>query len=154
MADLGAFAARMRQIGANIERNADRTVRRCALAVDGAVVLATPVDTGRARSNWQVSLDKPVTGTIEPYAEGQGGSTGGVNSRSAIEQGKGVIAGYKGGRIEAAICITNNLAYIGRLNDGYSAQAPAAFVEKAAMVGVAAIRGKGSLLSQVLNDEI
>jgi len=127
MADLKTFAKRIRRIGQDIERNADIAVRRCALAIDATVVLATPVDTGRARGNWQVTLDNPavtVTDQLSP------------SGRESVEQGKSAIAQYKGGRPEAAIHITNNLPYIGKLNEGHSAQAPAGFVEKAIAVGV------------------
>lgn len=131
MADLGTFAKRIRKLGQNIERNADKAVRRCALAVDSAVVLATPVDTGRARGNWQVELNTPAVGTTDNLSP---------SGREAIEQGKARIADYKGGSKEASINITNNLPYIGRLNEGHSAQAPAGFVERAIDVGVQAVK--------------
>lgn len=146
--DLKDFSRWARQLGDRVEKNADHLVRTCALAIDGAVVIATPVDTGRARANWQVQLDNPATSTREPFSPGHEGSTGGDNARAAIEEGKGVIASYKGGRPNACIHITNNLPYIGRLNDGWSAQAPAAFVEKGIMVGVKAIRNAGGIVSR------
>lgn len=131
MSDLGTFAKRIRKIGSNIEKNADEAVRRCALAVDSAVVLATPVDTGRARGNWQVELNTPAQGTPDNLSP---------SGREAIEAGKAKIAAYKGGTKQASVNITNNLPYIGKLNDGHSAQAPAGFVEKAIMVGVDAVK--------------
>jgi len=133
------FARRMKKVGERIERNADRLVRKCALAVDATVVLATPVDTGRARSNWQVELNGPNLSTREPYVPGSKRSTEGENSRAALDQGKAVVAQYKGG-VNASIHITNNLSYIGKLNEGFSAQAPSGFVEKAVMVGVRVVK--------------
>jgi hypothetical protein len=59
------------------------------------------------------------------------------NSAAALAQGKGVIAGAKP---EQDIHITNNLDYIMDLNQGSSAQAPAAFVEEAVDAGVKAAR--------------
>lgn len=153
MADLRQFAGRIRVMGKRLEENADALTRKTALAVDGAVVIATPVDEGRARSNWQVNLDGPAQGTIPAYEPGQEGSTGGANSRAAVEQGKSVIGQYKGGT-GSAIHITNNLPYIKRLNDGWSGQAPAGFVEKAVLVGVAAVQGAGSLLQKALEEEL
>jgi hypothetical protein len=136
------FNRNMRRLGSNVAKNADALVRKCALAVDATVVLATPVDTGRARSNWQVELNAPAEGAREAYSPGKGRSTEGANTRAAIEQGKQVIATYnKGSSRDRSIHITNNLPYIGKLNDGHSAQAPAGFVEKAVMVGVNAIKG-------------
>lgn len=134
----------MRKRGDTVVSNSDRLVRKVALAVDGTVVLATPVDTGRARSNWQVELNGPAEGVRDAYAPGEGGSTGGPNAREAIAQGRAAIAQYRGGD-NASIHITNNLPYIGRLNEGSSAQAPAGFVESAVQVGVRAVRNTAQL---------
>lgn len=131
MADPHTFAKRMRGLGKRIGDNADRATRRCAIAVDAAVVIATPVDTGRARSNWQVELNQPAEGTRDALDR---------SGQSAINEGKTKIAAYKGGGPGAEIHITNNLPYIGKLNEGHSAQAPAAFVEKAVMVGINAVK--------------
>jgi hypothetical protein len=140
---MAGFKQRMQKRGKNVSVNADRVVRKCALIIDGAVVLATPVDTGRARSNWQVSANSPITTTREPYSPGsQLGKGEGANARAALQQGQQVIANYKGGTPDAAIYIANNLAYIGRLNAGSSKQAPAAFVETAVMQGANAVRGE------------
>lgn len=111
-----------------------------ALAADQAVVLATPVDKGRARSNWLVELDAPARTTVEPYAPGLGGNTGGANAAAAIAQGQATIALYNGDR-NTAIAISNNLPYIGRLNEGSSLQAPAGFVEKAVQAAVKQVQG-------------
>lgn len=128
MAELGDLNGMMKNAAKKVSENSDRLVRRCALAIDAAVVLATPVDTGRARSNWQVEIGGAATGTVEATDKsGQG----------AIAQGTQAIERYVGG--QGAIFITNNLPYIERLNDGWSAQAPAGFVERAVQIGVDAI---------------
>lgn len=139
MADFSDLERFLERLGQQVGQNADRMVRRVALAVDAAVVLATPVDTGRARANWQVQVNSPVTSTRAPYAAGSSGSAGAANAQAAIEQGKAAVAAYRGGVIDARIHITNNLPYIGRLNEGSSAQAPAAFVQHAVAVGVQAV---------------
>lgn len=151
MASLRQFAGLIRIIGRRVEQNSDALTRKVALAVDAAVVMATPVDTGRARSNWQVALDVAPEGTREPYSPGEEGSTSGPNAQAAIDQGKQVIGSYTTGK---TIHITNNLPYIGRLNDGHSAQAPSGFVEKAVIVGVAAVQGASGLLQQGLREEL
>ena len=152
MPNLREFSGRIRIMGKRIEENADALVRRTALAVDGAVVMATPVDTGRARSNWQVSIGENAPSGVRPaFAPGEERSTEGENTRQAIDEGKAVINTYNG---QGTIHITNNLSYIGRLNDGHSAQAPAGFVEKAVLVGVAAVQGAGSLLQTSLYEEL
>jgi len=153
MAEFSDFGRRMRARGKNVVRNADRLVRRCALAADQALVVSTPVDTGRARSNWLVSLDQPVTSPREEYFPGAEGSTGGPNAQAAIDQGRRVIETYDGDSPGASIYIANNLPYIGRLNEGWSAQAPAGFVEQAVMLGIEAVRTAGGLVDGVVREE-
>lgn len=142
MAGFDEFSKRLKKTGQRIVENADKAVRRTALAIDSAVVYSTPVDTGRARSNWQVGIDGPVEGTIEPLRGVSKGhkSTGTAVAQTSIENAKAVIATYKGGTPTAAIHITNNLPYIGRLNEGWSAQAPAGFVETAVREGIAHLK--------------
>lgn len=151
MPGLREFSGRIRIRAKRIEENADALVRKVALAVDTAVVMATPVDEGRARSNWQVGIGEAPEGIKEPYSPGKGGDTGAANAQEAIEQGKRIIHRYTKG---STIHITNNLPYIQRLNDGWSAQAPAGFVEKAVVIGVAAAQGAGSLVQGAIRDEL
>lgn len=139
MASLSQFSSRMARIAANVPEQADRAVRAAALACDQAAVTGTPVDTGRARSNWIASLNTGSSDEVEPYAPGTGGSTAGANAQAALDQAQGVVAGYDGDR-HTSIHITNNLPYIERLNDGWSAQAPAGFVQTAVQAGVAAAK--------------
>lgn len=140
MASLSDFAKRMTRLGSTIEDNADQVVRKAVLAVDQAVVLATPVDKGRARSNWVAELDTAFSGEVEPYVPGEGGSTGGANAQAAMNQAAATAAKYDGDR-HSEVHITNNLPYIQALNDGHSAQAPADFVGEAIQAGAAAVRG-------------
>lgn len=130
MPSLSDFSRRITVRGRGIAENTDRLVRRVALAADQAVVMGTPVDTGRARSNWIAQIGSAPSGTVEPYAPGEAGSTTGANSQAAMDQAEAVISGYNNGQ---EIHITNNIPYIQRLNDGYSAQAPANFVEQAVL---------------------
>jgi hypothetical protein len=134
--DLRGFARRIRDIGERVERNADELVPKVALAIDQGLVVRTPVDTGRARSNWRVSIGTGLEGVIDAYVKGEAGNTGGANAQAALLQAKGVLMTYRG---KVPVYITNNLPYIVRLNEGWSAQAPAGFVELAIQEGVAAV---------------
>jgi len=135
---LERFARRMRMRANNVPREVTKAKRRAALAVDQAVVLGTPVDTGTARSNWIVSLDVPSKSIREAYTPLDGGDMSeSANAQAALAQGKDVIVRAK---FETDIHITNNLDYIVPLNEGSSAQAPAAFVEEAVDAGVQAAR--------------
>lgn len=122
---LKQFAVRMKGQGAAIPNRADQVVRQIALAADRALVMGTPVDTGRARANWQATLGEPATGTID------GGFTGSRRAgtvRDPTARNAAVIAAYRGG---TSIFLTNNLPYIVPLNNGHSKQQPAGFVERA-----------------------
>lgn len=135
--DLKSFARRMNQLGLTVETNTSKIAKRTALAVDQTVVIATPVDTGRARANWQVQAGTATDHIIDAYVPGKGANTGAENAQAAMEQGKIAISAARPGQ---EIHITNNLPYIGALNDGHSAQAPAGFVEEAVQAGVRTIR--------------
>jgi hypothetical protein len=136
--DLKQFGKRIEAIGDGVVMNSGNLVRKVAVAVDRVVVFSTPVDTGRARSNWQVELDAPAEGTVEPFAAGSDGSTGADNAQAAVSAARETIAQHKNGQ---AIHITNNLPYIGKLNDGSSAQAPAGFVQESIMVAAGVVQG-------------
>lgn len=98
----------------------EEAMRKIALRVMQTLVLATPVDTGRARSNWIVSLGSPARATKEPMDK---------SGAAAISENATEIATHKDPSV--AIYISNNLPYIGRLNEGWSKQAPAGYVEQA-----------------------
>ena len=133
MGDLRAFARRMTVVGETVAENADKLVRAVALAVDAEVVLATPVDTGRARANWRAGLGSgPAAELPEPSSPAAG-------AQEALQQAQQVAAEYQGGE-GSSIVITNNLPYIRPLNDGHSSQAPAGFVETAVAEGLQAVR--------------
>lgn len=124
---------------------ANRVKREVALIADRELVLETPVDTGRARSNWIVSLQAPILTEREPYAPGEGLGRGErANAQAAIEQGARRITVAAPGQ---TIFISNNVRYIGVLNDGrppgvqWSAQAPLGFIQSAVMRAVGSVRG-------------
>ena len=138
MSTLSGFARNMRRRGRRLETRTNRLKREAALIVDREVVLATPVDTGRARSNWIVSLSVPVLSPIGPYAPGSKlGKGERANAEAALQQGRERINAARGPQ---DIYISNNVNYIGRLNEGYSAQAPAGFVQSAVARAVAHVR--------------
>lgn len=131
------FSTRIRAIAVGVEVNTDALVRKVALAVDRVVVTQTPVDTGRARANWQAAIGAAPGGEVGQYPAGAGGATGAAAAAQAIAQAQGVVAGYKGGEV---IHLTNNLPYIQRLNEGHSDQAPAGFVQAGIDAAIRAVK--------------
>lgn len=115
-------------------------IKGLAEDIDRGVILETPVDVGTARSNWVVSLTSPEGDFIQAYVPGDRlGKGERRNAFAAIIQGRGVIQSRQPGQ---TIFIQNNAPYIGILNDGYSAQSPALFVESAIITSVRNLNGK------------
>lgn len=128
----------MRLRALQLRDGVDKVVRRAALEVDQSVVTSTPVDTGRARSNWIASVGSPTGDTRGPFSPGDKLGKGEVNNaQAAITAATSVINSR---RFNQAIFITNNLDYIGSLNSGSSKQAPRNFVRKAVQAGTQAVR--------------
>ncbi len=129
MASLQAFATRIRNLSERVEENIDETVIKTAIAIDQVVVTETPVITGRARGGWQVGIDKPILEDNERL------DPSGADTISANE------AKIRTRQPGQDIYISNNVVYIGKLNEGSSSQAPAGYIEAAVLTGVAAIKG-------------
>jgi len=88
----------------------------CFLLLTG-VIYKTPVDTGRARGNWQSSIGQPLA-SQSPILD----KTGNI----AFAAGAAVLAQL---RPFQTFWLSNNLPYIERLEDGWSKrQAPNGFV--------------------------
>lgn len=100
-------------------------------AILEAVVEATPVDTSKALSNWQVSPNGAPGSEIEAHFAGSRGSTRGASARQALALG---VRSIRAGRLQEGLLIFNAAPYIRRLNDGWSAQAPSGFIEKAVLL--------------------
>lgn len=91
-------------------------VRKISLELFSRVILKTPVDTGRARGNWQVAIGSLPNGTLD---------LNDASGTATVSKATATTAGVKAGDV---IYLVNNLPYAQRLEDGYSGQAPAGMV--------------------------
>lgn len=82
-----------------------------------ALIIRSPVDTGRFRNNWLIGLIVRDTNQLD--AADKGGNAALGRGQNALKQHKGLDT----------IFISNNLSYAGFLNNGSSTQAPANFVQ-------------------------
>lgn len=89
----------------------EQIVRRSLLEVSRDVVLMTPVDTGRARNNWQASVNRIPTGS--KMGEDKSGA-------KAIDEASKATANAVG----EVYYLINNAVYIRALEYGHSNQAP------------------------------
>lgn len=96
--------------------NVEAKVRVICLNLLSGITYGTPVDTGRARANWQTSIGAPKTSALE--ATDKIGSTTIAGAQSDVKNAPGNV-----------FWITNNLPYIYRLEfEGWSKQAPRGMV--------------------------
>lgn len=116
----------------SIDEAASKLAVDTALTIVADLAYKTPVDTSQALSNWIVTVGSPSSEKIKPHYPGEGGSTQKASAAETINKAREVLKSKKPGQV---IFITNNLPYIRRLNDGYSKQAPAGFVERSVLIG-------------------
>lgn len=118
----------------NLVPKINRVKRAAALATLQTVITRTPFDTGRAKNNWLTTVGSPsedeLIGDMGDFDR---------SGQAAISKGDRVIASV-GDHDNGSIYITNNLPYINRLNQGWSKQAPAGFVQMSIKAAVEAIK--------------
>jgi hypothetical protein len=82
-------------------QSADKIIRSIKLDLFSSVIIATRVDTGRLRGNWQTSTGSPILSTTERLDKTEQGVGGGA----AIEDVMSTVQGY------TVDYMTNNLPY-------------------------------------------
>lgn len=134
---LSAVEGRNKKLGLAILDEINKVIIEMVIRIDSGVVFANPVDTGRSRSNWIVSLKSPTSEVVT--GEDQGDSASPIGPEMALSQGRNRLKSRKGGD---TIYLQNNTSYIEKLNNGSSAQAPANFVQKAIMEGIGSLKNR------------
>ena len=110
-----SFSSDIEKIAKKLNQSIESTVRATALELFGSIIVDTPVLTGRAKGNWQTSINEPITSIVDRTGETE-----------SIAELKNVAGGSIAGKI---LWLSNNLPYIRRLEfDGHSSQAPAGMV--------------------------
>tara|TARA_R110000772_G_scaffold9385_1_gene30845 strand:- start:7337 stop:7774 length:438 start_codon:yes stop_codon:yes gene_type:complete len=95
----------MAKIQKDVNKRADRALRAAMLTMATEIIIGTPVDTGRAKANWQSSVGKPKAAEL-----GETDKSGGAT----IAEASGAISVALGNKY----FLTNNLPYIGLLEFG------------------------------------
>ena len=86
--------------------------RKLAMEVLRGVVLGTPIKTGRARGNWQVTVNHTTDAVVDRTdKEGSATITAGLAELTRVPP-------------FSTVYITNNVEYVGYLEQGSSQQAP------------------------------
>lgn len=136
--DYGNAGQGIHALALKVQKGGDQMVRRAAMGFSQAVILDTPVDSGMARNNWIAQLNN-ASERVEEI--GPFDKTGEMR----IAENQALIAEYDGD-MDDEIHITNNARHITPLNQGWSEQAPAGFVE-AALGAASEIIQKSRILS-------
>ena len=115
------FNEDMNRATVRIRGQADRRVQRVALAAYREINNASPVDKGTFRANWVASTD-----TIDRSVDLEKTR---VDVQESITKATAVIT--SGAKVGTTVYISNSVPYAGKLEDGYSPQAPAGIVAPA-----------------------
>ena len=111
----GSFKAQLAKFGKETLVDIDYLRKAVSLKLFSAIIMDTPVDTGRARANWRTSIGLPDEHADE--------STDFNQALADVETTVGIS------RLPDALWLTNSLPYISRLEyDGWSRQAPQGMV--------------------------
>ncbi|MEX0906247.1 MAG: HK97 gp10 family phage protein [Balneolaceae bacterium] len=105
-----SFALQIKDFGDKVNDRMDVVVKKTMLEIHMGVVMTTPVDTGRARANWNVGLNN-VDASVSPPG----------NLQQVLNRASALISKIKAGDV---IYISNNVEYIEALEDGHSKQHP------------------------------
>ena len=99
-------------------KDIDKWFRLITLGLYRDVIIGTPVDTGRARANWQLAIGSAPTSVLSKNDKGRSKSDSGA-SGSEVRKANQKMGVRKSGR---SVFIENNLGYIGALEEGHSKQ--------------------------------
>lgn len=115
----GSFGLDISKFAEKAKGRLDLVVRKISLDLFSRVIMATPVDTGRARGNWAVRIGSVPRGVLE-LTDKEGTAT--------ISAADAAVLQLKAGDV---IFLGNSVAYIKLLEDGSSKQAPAGMIASA-----------------------
>lgn len=128
------LSLRMVELEKQFGEGANRIFRRAVLVADQVAVTASPVDTGRLRGNWYVSVGSPTSERNEDSLD--------LSGASSIARGSDVVESMKSLRGNDLVAhVQNNLEYAGIVDRGSSLQAPEGMTRQAAAAARASVRG-------------
>lgn len=123
MATANEFGIALNKFKALVRKRHVDAVKATAKAVHVQVVNVCPIDTSRAKSNWQMTLETPASQEV-PFVEGRGGSSLGEALSITTENRKQALSRYRFGQ---DVWVSNVVPYIVLLDDGKSPQYPGGF---------------------------
>jgi hypothetical protein len=119
--NLNQFQKDIKKISEKTKTDQEKLVKKYAFEVFTEFVNRTPIDTGRAKANWFITLN---TGTDEVYT---GSGELGEQEATLVSLRRLKVADTR--FIPDKYVISNNLDYIVPLDEGWSKQAPIGIVD-------------------------
>ncbi|WP_244998609.1 HK97 gp10 family phage protein [Pseudomonas viridiflava] len=113
----GSFAESLAAFAENTKAVIDEVFRSVVIEIGTSVVILSPVDTGRFKGNWQLTIDQPSLQSLDRYDK-----AGHETIAELVAQANQLEAGQ-------VAYIVNNLVYGIPLEYGHSDQAPAGMVQ-------------------------
>lgn len=110
-----AFADDVRRFAVKAGESSDGIVRAVTLSLFNGIIRDTPVDTGRARGNWQTTVGQPASGEIDRL--GASAAIAEVEAKTPPGAGQETY-------------LANDLPYIEELEKGSSKQSPEGMVRR------------------------
>jgi hypothetical protein len=129
-----ALTKRFAALAENIDTQVGIMLVLISTAVHVAVVVATPVDTGRARTGWTLSIGSAdfYIPPEDTYPNMQSGAAHATATRDADTILRPLLT--RGADVYTVVFDTNSVPYIEELNAGSSRQAPSDYVARAVTV--------------------
>lgn len=137
--DFKQFAKLMEQRADNIIENTNELKKEVSTQLVTALAEFTPMDTGKASSNWLVGVNSPRTEQIEAHSPGTSRSTRPQNIRATIDSAKVILDTVAPGD---QVHVSNNTDYIKDLERGTSGQAPTGMVKQSIDRARSVIKGR------------
>ncbi|MDH5573098.1 MAG: hypothetical protein OEY89_15155 [Gammaproteobacteria bacterium] len=125
---MGRLANQVTSVMAELEGFTSKEIIALSFDVSAELVIQTPKDTSWASNNWVPQMGSPYRETVGAPTN----PSAGVSTRGSALSSIASSYNFKKG----SIFVSNNVPYINRLNEGYSDQAPAGFVQLAVLRSV------------------
>lgn len=117
------FALELKAFADKTKAENEAIARKILLDVYGELILRSPVDTGRFRANWNISTGRPDFTTVE--------TTG---TKESPAPARDPVSFALPDRVSGKVhFVSNGLPYAGRLETGWSRQAPSGLVKLTVM---------------------
>jgi hypothetical protein len=114
---MSSFALQMKKFENLTEKKAEAIFKKVCFELSSDIIATTPVDSGRAKGNWQPDINSVASGIIEVEdIQGSATVTKVGTSTNNLKLGQ-------------YFTLTNNLPYILRLEYGYSRKSPNGMVD-------------------------